>query len=176
MKKVFMVLAVVASLFVGVKSASAMTEEKLKEVLTKTYTINGGEFKVKDEYVGYIDQYLNAYDISEEHCQYISDRIDEAIDIIKKSGKSDLKALSNSQKTDLRKLVEKISANTSVKATVEGNTLIVNKPDQSGVFARVDNAIKQTGSESNTIAIVAGISFLVTVVGALLVVRQVKHS
>ena len=40
MKRVFVVLAVVASLFVGVKSASAMTEEKLKEVLTKTYTIN----------------------------------------------------------------------------------------------------------------------------------------
>lgn len=175
MKKVFVVLAVVASLFVGVKSASAMTEAELKEVFSKTYTINGGEFKVKDSVLGYLDQYLNAYDVSEADCQYIADRVNEAVNIIKNSGKSKIEDFSKATKNDLKKLVEKISANTSVKATVEGKNVVVQKPDGSGVFAKIDDPIKQTSS-ANTIAIVAGIAFLVTVAGACLVVKQAKHN
>ena len=107
--------------------------------------------------------------------EYIADRVNEAVDIIKASGKSSTKDLSAATKTQLKGLVEKVSANTSVKATVQGNNVVVYKPD-GGVFASIDKPIKQTGSESSIVALIASVSFLITVAGACLVVKQVKTS
>lgn len=175
MKKVFLVLVAAVSLFLGVKTTNAMTEAELKEILTKTYTINGGKFKVKESFAGYIDSYLNAYDVKSADADYIAARVDEAINIIKASGKSKVEDLSAAKKNELKALVEKVSVNTEVKATVQGDTLVVYKPE-GGVFAKVDDPIKQTGSESNTLTVIATLSFLITVAGACLVVRQVKSS
>lgn len=175
MKKVFVVLAVVASLFVGLKSASAMTEEKLKEVFAQKFEVKGKTYTIADDAKIMLERYLDQYDVSEEHCQYIADRVNDAIGIVKKAGVTDINKMDKGTKDDLKKLVELVSANTSVKATVKKKSVVVLKPD-GNVFVEIDKPIKQTGSESNTIAIVAGVSFLVTVAGALLVVRQVKHN
>ena len=175
MKRVFIVLAVVASLFVGVKSASAMTEEKLKEVFAQKFEVKGKTYTIADDAKIMLERYLNQYDVSEDHCQYIADRVNEAIDIVKKAGVTEASKMSKDTKDQLKKLVELVSTKTSVRATVKKNSVVILKPD-GNVFVEIDKPIKQTGAESNTIAIVAGVSFLVTVAGALLVVRQVKHN
>ena len=175
MKKVFMVLAVVASLFVGVKSASAMTEEKLKEVFEQKFEVKGKTYTIADDAKIMLERYLKQYDVSESDCDYIADRVNDAIKIVQNAGVTEASQLTKETKDELKKLVEKVSANTSVKATVKKKSVVVLKPDGS-VFVEIDKPIKQTGSETNVIAIVAGVSFLVTVAGALLVVRQVKHN
>ena len=78
-------------------------------------------------------------------------------------------------KNQLKALVEKVSANTSINATVTGDSVVVYKP-AGGVFAEVDDPIKQTGLETSPVAMMAGISFLITLAGACLVVRQVKEN
>ena len=178
MKKVYVVFALVVSLFVGIKSASAMTEAQLKEKMFQTFTINGHEFKITDSTKVLVERYLDSYDVSEADCQYIADRIDEAINIIKASGKSKIDDLTKTQKNQLKALVEKVSANTSVKATVTKGSVVVYKPDSTNnaVFAEVTDPIKQTGLETSPVAMMASVSFLITLAGACLVVRQVKES
>ena len=78
MKKVYVVFALVVSLFLGIRTASAMTEAKLKEIMEQTFSINGGEFKLTDEAKVLVERYLNAYDVNEADCQYIADRVEEA--------------------------------------------------------------------------------------------------
>ena len=175
MKKVYVIFAIVLCLFVGIKSYSAMSEEKLKEVMNEKITINGSDYILTDEVKVYVERYLNEYDVNEEDCQYIADRVVEAKNIAKTSGKSKVKDLSRAQKDELKALVEKISANTSINATVSDGSLIVYKPT-GGVFAVIDEPIKYTGSEMSPVAVIAGVAFLITLAGACLVVRQVKEN
>ena len=175
MKKVYAVFALVVSLFVGIQTTSAMTESELKEVMTKNYTINGHEFKLTDEAKVYLERYLNSYDINATDCQYIADRVNDAINIIQNAGVSKIENLTSAQKNQLKNLVEQVSANTSVNATVTDGSVVVYKP-AGGVFAEVDDPIKQTGLETSPVAMMAGVSFLITLAGACLVVRQVKEN
>ena len=75
-------------------------------------------------------------------------------------------------KSELVSLVEDISAHTSVKATVKNGKLVINRPDGKGVFAEFDKLVKQTGNETNTIAIIAGVSFVIVLAGAFVVTKK----
>ena len=175
MKKVYIVFALVVSLFVGIKSTSAMTEAQLKAKLDEVFKVAGKEYVFKDSTKVLFERYLDSYEVSEADCQYISDRIDEAIGIIQAAKNADFKSLTKAQKDQLKALVEKVSANTSVKATVTNGSVVVYKPD-GAVFAEVTDPIKQTGLETSPVAMMASVSFLITLAGACLVVRQVKNS
>lgn len=175
MKRIIVVVLAVISLFVGLKTTNALSEEKLKEKMNQVFTVGNAKYKLTEDTKILLERYLNTYDLSETDAQYISDRYDEAVSIIQKAGNVDFKNLPTATKNELKALVEKVSANTSVKATVTKGSVVVYKPD-GGVFAEVTKPIKQTGSETNTVAIVASLAFLVTVAGAALVVRQVKSN
>ena len=54
-----------------------------------------------------------------------------------------------------------------------GSPAVVLNSDGS-TFAEVDHLVKQTASSNSNIAIIAGIAFIVTVVGSCLIVRQVR--
>jgi len=176
MKKLFILSLAVVFAFVGMLSANAMSEAKLKEVLTKTYNINGTNYSVSSEVKVYIERYLNENEVSSDDADYIAKKVDQAVEIVRASGATDLthftKLPKDTQK-QLKTLVADISANTSVKATVTKNSVAVTNAD--GTVVEVTGLVKQTGSETNIIAVIAGIAFVVTVVGACLVVRQVKH-
>ena len=177
MKKLLVLSFAVLSFLVGVKTTYAMTEQELKTKLSKTYTINGAEFKVDSDNLVLLQRYLDAYDVSSADAQYIADRVDEAVAIIQRSGKTNINDLSASTKNELKALVEKVSANTSVKATVTKGSIVIYKPDGSGVFAEVTKLVKQTGNNVDSMAIVAGVSFAIVLAGAsFVVVRRLKFA
>lgn len=174
MKKLFFA-SLVAVLFLGVTNVSAMTESELRKRFDETVTVGKTTFAVADGDKKAVDDYLAKYEVSEKDCSYISDKIDEAIKIVKSEGKENFKDYSANAKTKLKKLVTDIAANTSVKATVTNGSMVVLNNDGS-TFYEVDHLVKQTGTQSDNIAIIATISFVVSIVGACLVVRQVKHN
>ena len=174
MKKLGILLFVVL-LFVGVVKVNAMSESDLKDALTQTITIDGVKVHVDDATKTAIERYLNQYEVSSADADYINERINTAISILKSEGQTDFKKLSTSAKNKLKALVVEISENTSVKATVTEGTVVV--LDASGdPFFEVDHLVKQTGSTTTLTAMVAGVSLLIVAAGAWLVVKQVKEN
>jgi LPXTG-motif cell wall-anchored protein len=175
MKKLSFVLFAVLMVF-GMTHVKAMTEDELYNALTQTVEIGGKEWSVDSSTKTYIQRYLNQYDVSSADADYINQRINTAISILKSEGTGDFKALSSSAKTRLKNLVSEISSNTSVKASVTNGSLVVYEPGSSNVFYEVSKIVKQTGSETNMTAIIAGISVLILAAGSVLVVKQVKQN
>ena len=172
MKKVLLTLIV--TLFVGMISVNEMTEKDLRKRFNETITIGGTTYAVSAGDKKLVDDYLAKYEVSDKDCKYISDRIDEAIAIVKAEGTVEAKDFSKATKTKLKALVADIAANTSVKATVTEGALIILNSDGS-TFAEVTKLVKQTGTDNN-IAMIAGVAFIITLVGTCLVVRQVRKS
>ena len=173
MKKLFGLL--VAALFVGVLNVDAMTETELRKRFDETITINGTKYAVSAGDKKAADDYLAANELSDADCDYISKKIDEGIALVKNEKTGVAKDFSAETKTKLKKLVSDIAANTSVKATVKENALVILNADGS-TFYEVTALVKQTGTETNNIAIIAGAAFVITVAGAFLVVRQLKNN
>ena len=174
MKKLGILLFAVL-LFVGVVRVNAASEDELKEALTQTFEINGTKVQVDDATKTAIERYLNQYEVSSAHADYIIDKVNTAISILKSEGQTDFSKLSSSAKSRLKALVVDISNNTSVKATVTNGTVVI--LDENGeTFYEVDDLVKQTGSTVTLTAVMAGISVLIVAAGACLVVKQVKEN
>ena len=175
MKKLFMISLVMFGLVFGIKSVNAMTEEELITKMTKAYTINGSEYKMDDADIVLLKRYLKEYDLSSADADYISSKVDAAISIVKKSGKTNFKDFSKQTKEDLKKLVEDVSANTSVKASVTSGSVVVYTPEGTKTFAEVTKLVKQTGTSiSISNIVIAGISLIVVLAGSVIITKELK--
>lgn len=177
MKKIAYVLLAVLLMF-GVTRVNAMSEDELYDVLTKKYTIGGKEWGVSDELKVQIQRYLDEFEVSEAHADYIASKVNEAISILKGEGTADVDKLSTKAKNDLKAIVDDISDNTSVKATVTNGGVVIKNPNTGADFytSEADDIVKYTGSTNSIVAIVAGISLLIVAAGSVLVVKQVKEN
>ncbi len=175
MKKISYVVLAVLFMF-GVIRVNAMTEDDLYDALTQKITIGNEKWGVDEDTKTYIRRYLDQFDVSEKHAEYINKRINKAISILKREGKTDFTKLSTQAKKDLRDLVEEISKNTSVKASVKKGTLVVYNPKTGKVFYETGNLVKYTGSVNNTVTLIAGLALLIVAAGSVLVVKQVKEN
>ncbi len=174
MKKLALV-ALVVSLFAGMLSVNAMSEADLQKKITQTFTISGQRMTLPSETKVLVERYFNENEVSSKDCDYIAGKVDEAIALVQAEGQTDMSKLSRSAKDKLKALVKDVSTNTSVKATVSKGVLIIYNADGT-VFAEVSHLVKQTGSETSNMVVIAGIAFVVVAAGAYLVVRQVKTS
>lgn len=175
MKKIsYVVLAVL--LMLGVTRVNAMSEDDLYDALTQKITIGNEKWGVDEDTKTYIRRYLDQFEVSGPHADYINKRINKAISILKKERKTDFTKLSIQAKRDLRTLVDEISTNTSVKASVKNGALVVYNPKTGKVFYESSKLVKYTGSVNNTVAMVAGLALLIVAAGSVLVVKQVKEN
>ena len=171
MKKVLFIG--LAAMFLGLTNVDAMTEKELRKKFDVVVDVADGKYELSAGDKKLVDDYLAKYDLSSDDCDYIAKRIDEAVAIVEKEDTAVAKNFSANAKQELKGLVEKIARNTSVKATVTNGSVVVLNSDGS-TFAEVDHLVKQTASSNSNIAIIAGIAFIVTVVGSCLIVRQVR--
>ena len=174
MKRLTLLIFIIFMFLFGVTTTHAMSEKKLKESMTRTFTVNGIQYQMADDNQVLLERYLNEYEVSASDADYISARVDEAISIIQASGKTSIEDLSQSTKDKLKSLVEKISANTSVKATVKNRSIVIYKPDGSGVFTEITELVKQTYVENNNMIVAVWISFIILITSAFVVVRKLK--
>ena len=173
MKKVIVFLA---TLCVGLVSVSAMSESELKERLTKSYTVNGSTFQASSTQRNVMDQYLNQYDISSSDADYIANKLDEAFDVLRDSGKSSFYAMSKADKKKVVALVSYVSANTSVDATIIKDDLIIYVPGTKDVFYKtpinpINGEIRQTSTGLTVAA--AG---LVSMAGVAVALKKAKNN
>ena len=164
MKKIFnyFVLALILNIVVGFTSVNAMTEDELYQKFSKSYDINGAVYKVKESDKVLIRRYLDQNEVSAADCDYVSSKIDEAINTLRASGTTnvdDFSKLSKATKEKLKKIVQDIASSTSIKATVTGGALVVYNSDGS-VFAEISKIVKNTGTNINLYIIIASITIL----------------
>ena len=158
---------------IGITGVNAMSESELQNVLTKPYVINGVTYQATTSEKAQIERYLAQNNVSEEDADYIAKKVNEAVEIITKSGVkvANLSELPTNVKNQLKSLATDITANTDIKLTVNKGSITVYNIDGT-VFGEITSVlIKQT---DNSVAIIASIALIVTVVGAFMVVRQVK--
>ena len=154
-------------------NVNAMTEAKLKEKLSQTIKVGKNYYSISDDHKVLLERYLDENEVSSAHADYIGERVDKAIEIIQKQGHVDFAKYPQSVKNDLKALVEEISANTSVKATLTKDALIIINTD--GTEVPITTLVKRTGGDNRTL-IIAGISFIIVAVGTCLIIKQVKTS
>ena len=157
----------------GAYSVSAKSEAELKAKFEETLTLNGEKYGLSSGVIAMVERYLNEYEVSAEDADYIATRIDQAKAIIEKDGHPKFADFSQKNKEDLRVLVQEIDKNTSVSATCTKSSVIVKNSDGS-TFAEVTELVKQTGSETSTIALMSSISLIIVLAGTALVGKQAK--
>ena len=171
MKKILVLLLMVSCFLVGMKSTYAMTEKELLKKITKSYEVNGEKYSVDEDTKVLAKRYLDSYEVSSKDADYIAARIDEAVKIIQKSGKTNFKDFDKDTKEQLKALVEKVSSKTSVKATVVKYSVVVYTPDGKK-FAEVDKLVKQTGDTNIINAVIVSISLFIILAGTLYIKRE----
>ena len=170
MKKLSLVLMLAAGL-VATAPVNAMTEADLKAKLTQEYTINGRTEKVDAAIVTQIERYFDEFEVSEDDCDYIAKKIDEAIELVKSGKATSWDKLSASEKEALVAIVNDVSSKTSVKVSLsKGGVLTVYEADGKTVFTKITNVIKNT-NDSLQIVMVAGA--VISLVGLLLITKKV---
>ena len=175
MKKICAVIIAVCLLF-GVSNVSAMSKANLKKKLTQTITINGVKVSVDNDTKAAIERYLDQFNVSSTDADYIAARVDKAIEILKGEGQTDFTKLSATAKSKLKALVEEISTNTSVHATVTNGSVVVYNPNDGSEFFEATKLVKHTGLGTSPLAIIAGLSVIVVAAGTCLVIKQLKTS
>ena len=175
MKKLGLIALVVSLFAFGLLNVKAMSESDLQAKFEETLTLNDGNYGLSSGDVTLVERYLSKYDVSSAHADYIAERIDKAKSIIEKDGHARFADFSQSTKEQLRQLVIEIDKNTSVRASVTKNSVIVYNTDGS-TFAEITKLVKQTGVESSSTAIIAGISLIIVAAGTCLVIRQTLTS
>ena len=171
MKKLLVFLFVA---FIGVASVSAMSTKELKAKLTDTYKVNGTTFKASDSQKTAMEQYLSQYPVSKTDADYISGKLDEAFNVLRASGKKSFYDMSKADKNKIVALVSDVATNTSVKAAIIKNNLVVYKPGTNDIFYEtpinpVNGDIVQT-SRGLTV-VIAGV---ISAIGIAIALRKVK--
>ena len=170
MKKILMTLLVFTLFLTGAK---AMSESDLLAKLTASYDINGFTFQLSGGDKALAKRYLDENELSSKDADYIAGKIDEAISLMRKSGAkdfSDFSKLPSSLKSSLKKLVQDVASNTSVKATVTKGKVVIYNADGT-VFAEMSKLVKNTGSEFEIIPLV---ELFVSIIGIVVVYKNVK--
>ena len=175
MKKIASLLFVmVAAIVFGLSTASAKTEQELRDHIVKTpVVINGKNVYLKTEYANMVDDYLARTELSSADCDYLYARIDEIKALLESEGTTDSAKLSKSAKKTLKTMLNNAAVDTDVKFTVEGTLVTVTAGDGTVYAVELSNKdpFAATGSESNLIIIGAA---AITIIGLGFGVRKFR--
>ena len=167
MKKFRNLLLALVVLFMSI-NVNAMTESELVAKIKKAYVIDGVEVKITASQVTELERYLNKYELSEADCDYISNKIDEAVAIAQSGKAKSFTELTSDEVAKMIAIVSDVSENTSVKATLtKGGKLTVFEEDGTTPFTVItdkDNGIQNTDNNYFIIVIASAISLLGIVV------------
>ena len=124
-----------------------MTKEELKEKIKNGYVINGEEFKLTEAQYVEVERYLNNNEISEKDINIISNKMDEAKNIIEDSGAKNISELPSEKKEELMGVVEDISSSTDIKISVNKDSISIYNSNGT-LFTKVDDSVEYTDSFS----------------------------
>jgi len=175
MKKIASLLFVmVVAIAFGVTTASAKTEQELRDHIVKTpVVIDGKSTYLKTEYANMVDDYLKRTELSSEDCDYLYARIDEIKALLEKEKTTDSAKLSKAAKKELKTMLSKAATDTDVKFTVEGTLVTVTAGDGTKYAVELSNKdpFAATGTATNLVIVSAA---AITIIGLGFGVRKLR--
>ncbi len=178
-KNLFVILLLAVVTLAGVTNVYAMSEADLKAKASQDYYVNGVKADVPANYIKLLNDYLDAFNVSEADCQYIADQIDYLYSVAQTKNITNAKEMRQKAYAEVKTVASNVSANTKVKVTVEGNGVVDLKyyDDPSKTFRKIqftengEIIAKNTGSVS--LLYVAGV---VSLLGAGLLVYRIRKA
>ncbi len=174
MKKVLLTLVAVVA-FGGIANASAMTKDELVAKLSKDVTINGKTYTLTAGQKAQIENYMDAYELTEANADVIAAQYDKAINVVEKSGATSYDALAKSDAmNEITDILATVSNETPVKVSLSEGVLTL-KDENGNTVASIntkDQVIKTTGYP---IAILA-IASIVSVLGISVISKKVSKA
>ncbi len=169
-----MMFALLCVALFGLTKVNAMSVDELKEVLTKSYEINGVTFQITNAQKNSLEQYLtNNPGITESDADYIASKVEEAIDILEKAGVKSVDDLSRSTKDELKALITDVSNNTAIKATPNNDGTVTVYNLDNTVFDK----ITVTGdSEYTDSTIVISLASAIALCGIVVIAKNSKKA
>ena len=165
------------ALFVGMISVNAISSSDLEAKLSKKYVINGSTFQAKDSQKNVIRSYVKQYDLSDKDADYISKKIDEAMNVLKVSGKKSFYDLSSADKKKIVNIVADVTANTSVKLAIEKKNLVIYKPGTNEVFHKEPIYPRENGDiEQTDRSLSIAVAGLISLAGVAVAVKKLKNA
>lgn len=154
---------------IGVMNVSAMTKEELKEKVSKPYTISGITYQARQDDIVQLERYLVQNDLSESDMDYIAEKFDEVVKILEDGNIKSINEITNAQKNSIIAIFDDVANRTSVKVTVDKDTLVIYNQDGT-LFTRITFLVKQTGHYD----ILMPLSLGVTCLGFLVLLRKMR--
>ena len=176
--KRFLIIVVITFL-VCLPSVHAISEDELFNKLTQSYKVNGVTFQVTDSQKTLIERYLNQYDVSSSHADYIVSKLEEVFNVLENSGKTSFYDLSSSDKQEIISIVAEVATNTSVDVAIVSGELVVYVPNTNKGEVFYETPINSTKNgeitQTNSSLVIAGLG-LFTVIGIALAFRKIKDN
>ena len=160
----------------------ATNESDLLAKAKEPITVNGKTIRVKSEVITQVERYLKEYEISDKDCKFISDKVDEAIEIAKSAKATGWNGLTASQKAKMISLAEEINKSTSVKATLTSDGLLTIYNSDGSVFTKLSDVFTTSSSDGAStsytgVATAASIIVIaIAATGAVLVGKKVSKA
>ena len=173
MKKLLLVIALVAVSFFGVTNVNAMSESELRAKIKSSYKINGKKVTVPAEYIKLVDDYLATYKVSSKDCDTIANQLDKIIDNAKDKKITSFDTLMEKYSSNIKSAFSKITKKTGVKITMSTDGKVtVYKYNSDEVFAIVENGVV-TNTGSASLLYIAGI---ISLLGVVLFAKKVREA
>ena len=172
MKKLFYVLVMVCALLFSMNGVKAMSEEDFIAYVTKVQNINGKqiEFMSKAE----VQRYLKMNDLSEDDLSIIKEKYDEGLELLRETGATSYKDLSEADRTKLENVAKEAGDATGVKFTVNSNKSVTLYNLDGTVFAEETPKIKQTGSSNYEYLVIPALA--VVAIATTIIVRKKQNA
>ena len=172
-------LLLIIPFIIGLSSVNAITKNELLERLTKSYEVNGVTFQATDSQRTLIERYLAQYEVSSKDADYVVQKLEEVLNVLKTSGKKSFYDLSTSDKQKIISLVADVATNTSIDVAIVSGELIVYVPNtnKGEVFYKAPVTPTANGeiTQTNRTLILSGLGIF-TVIGMTLAFRKIRNA
>ncbi|MBE6161646.1 MAG: hypothetical protein E7158_05475 [Firmicutes bacterium] len=182
MRKVVMSILAVLVSFTAISSVNAMTESELKNYISAGKTVNGKNYNISQSALNQINQFLANNDLTDEECDKLAAKYDEAYNIAKNSGaKSYDEFISKKLNTAVKlanETASEISAIKSITISKDGNINIVDNNDKSYTVVDPVNEVGKGGAPiraTGTLEVLY-VTLGVSVLGVLLFANKVRKA
>ena len=99
-----LIMVIIAMSYITVSNAA--TEEELISYLSQTFNVNGGTFRIPDNYLKEAKRYVATYDVSPETADKIIAKVAGYVSKMQASGVSSTSELSKEQKQEYSRLLQ----------------------------------------------------------------------
>ena len=171
-----LIMVIIAMSYITVSNAA--TEEELISYLSQTFNVNGGTFRIPDNYLKEAKRYVATYDVSPETADKIIAKVAGYVSKMQASGVSSTSELSKEQKQELLGTAQEVVSMANASVTYKNDEVTIKGEDGKtfGTYStdeKKTNKFVQTGYDYSVYYAIAGIA-IIAIASIVILKRKIK--